>query len=438
MSNQAESRLPLTENTDVAATSPAAELDRGALNALTSKALEPGVYFGRGLDLRDEDRTQLKLVAASAEAIIEPGYQDPAWNEFQKLVDEGDRKGVLISFTSHEGTKVPSWCVDGGEEAAVKKIRTDSGRVAIQVPSRVFNQYHWTATIRSIKKYAGYSDELLRGQSTKVLGENLYQLSHLISAKPQEDQSLEYAAAQYGPSDFFEQHSGLQQWNAGAAVLHAARQEELTPGPGVPEPEPASQEASSAAQEQPSMVEMRRFARNKAKELREENPGLSLAEANDRAIAATRKHFGVPEPEFTSTKRSVAEQPPHVEAYSEHALAYLNPPPESASEAQPNSVDRQAEARKAIAAVYALRIALGDNDPYRPIGPVHSHQVIINGKVVVDDKGNIIGDQPVEEDDDRRAPPQRHAFDPSTGTSVSVDRGGRVRNAGDTTLRTRY
>ena len=126
-------------------------------------------------------------VAASAETILEPSYNDPDWAAFQALAQEGGDKGVLLSFTSHNGTNIPTWCVDGGQEAAVKKIRTDAGKAAIEVPSKVYNLFHWTNTVKAVNEYAAASNETLHGRAAKALGRDLQQLAHLIG-KPDNNQ----------------------------------------------------------------------------------------------------------------------------------------------------------------------------------------------------------------------------------------------------------
>lgn len=77
MKNPAESQSHIVDPSDMFEDAPAAELDRAVLNILTNKALEPNVLFGRGLELTDGDREQLNLVAADAEAALNPCTQTP-------------------------------------------------------------------------------------------------------------------------------------------------------------------------------------------------------------------------------------------------------------------------------------------------------------------------------------------------------------------------
>jgi hypothetical protein len=165
------------------------ELDTEALNRITRQALEPQVYFGKGLELTDYDREQLRVVVSQAKEALEPLYSDRRWEEFMELVDEGQEKGVLMGqFASHEGTMVPLWCIDGGPEATVRKARTQTGRAAIEVPSDVFNLYHWKITVESLQKHADSSDEVLRGRSTKELGLSLINLAHLLKTGSEPEQ----------------------------------------------------------------------------------------------------------------------------------------------------------------------------------------------------------------------------------------------------------
>src|SRR3989344_1141677 len=124
-------------------------LDTARLNAIMHTALEPGVLFGRGLDLTDADRDQFGRIVDIVESTLAPGYEDPAWKEYEALVEEGSAKGAILSLTTHEGTNVNTWCVDGGADAEVKKIKreTEDGiQNGIQVPSRIFYLVHWHET----------------------------------------------------------------------------------------------------------------------------------------------------------------------------------------------------------------------------------------------------------------------------------------------------
>lgn len=159
---------------------PIPELNPDILNDITRSALVRGALFGRGVDLTEQNRAQLLLVADRAGALLESQYEDPQWKRFEQLIDEGRRKGALTSFGFQPDTNVPPWCIDGGPDAPVRKALTEAGTAAIEVPSSVFNLYHWTLTIRSLRSYATTSSETLFGRSAKGMGRDLYQLSHLL------------------------------------------------------------------------------------------------------------------------------------------------------------------------------------------------------------------------------------------------------------------
>jgi len=162
---------------------PLSDLDTARLNDLVRMSSESGVYFGKGLELADNDREQFDLVASRVEAELEPMYKDPDWEAFMKLVDEGSGKGVLMSFTTHKGTNVPTWCVDGGDDPAVKKIMrsTDKDSVpGIQVPHKIFNLYHWQKTTEILRGYITRSNESLSGTSPRTLGQVLRSLAAFV------------------------------------------------------------------------------------------------------------------------------------------------------------------------------------------------------------------------------------------------------------------
>jgi len=162
---------------------PQPALDTVRLNELMQASLEPGVLFGRGVELTENDRNQFNQITANVEKVLDPMYQDADWQAFMALVDEGTKKGVLMSFAAHEGTSVPTWCVNGGEDPAVKKImRTSEGGSApgIQVPDKIFNLYHWKNTNETLKQYVARSNETLRGTSPKQLGQALKHLASFV------------------------------------------------------------------------------------------------------------------------------------------------------------------------------------------------------------------------------------------------------------------
>lgn len=164
------------------------ELDKKRLNELTRQALTPGTLFGKNIELTDHDKEQFKLIVSMAQTKLEPLYNDPDWQAFMKLVDEGDSKGVLLSMTSHEGSNIPTWCIDGGDDPAVKKVlrTTEHGTAAgIQVPSRVYNLYHWHNTVKALKDYTTRTEATLKGTSAKPLGQALQQLASFVKQSEQ-------------------------------------------------------------------------------------------------------------------------------------------------------------------------------------------------------------------------------------------------------------
>ncbi len=170
---------------------PITDLDTARLNELVRASSEPGVYFGKGLELTDHDREQFDLIATKVETDLEPMYKDPSWEVFTNLADEGRTKGVLQSQTWHEGTTVPTWCVDGGDDPTVKKIMrsTDDGPMpGIQVPHKVFNLYHWQLTADLLRVYITRSNEVLRGTAPAQLGHALRHLATFVKHTQQSQQ----------------------------------------------------------------------------------------------------------------------------------------------------------------------------------------------------------------------------------------------------------
>jgi hypothetical protein len=166
------------------------ELDTRRLNEIMLTALKPGMLFSRGLELTDYDRDQFQRVAAIIENRLAPHFKHPAWKKFEDLYEEGSSKGILLSFDTHEGTNVPMWCVDGGDDPVVKKVMRESehGRAAgIQVPHGIFNLYHWQITTEQLKGYITTPNDLLKHRSTHPLGRDLNQLVNFVSHSGHKD-----------------------------------------------------------------------------------------------------------------------------------------------------------------------------------------------------------------------------------------------------------
>ncbi len=170
--------MPPTEPTPT----PNEDFDREQLRELTQSTSEPGKYFGKDVLLTNELRHQLDLVTQQAKKVLQPFIDQyhTQWQEYLRLTEEGKDKGVLLSMTSHEGTFVPTWCVDGGALAGVEKIRVD-GVPRVQVPTHIFNLINWLNITQSIEKVASLSNETIKGRSTSQLGLALTQMSYLLT-----------------------------------------------------------------------------------------------------------------------------------------------------------------------------------------------------------------------------------------------------------------
>ncbi len=164
------------------------ELDRQQLRELTQLASEPGKYFGRDVILTQELREQLLLATTQARKVLQP-FVDSShtqWQEYLRLSQEGSDKGILTSFTTHEGTSVPTWCIDGGELARVEKTIVD-GSPKVKVPTHIFNLINWFNITESIENIAKLSDDIIKGRSTLQLGRALTQLSYLLEPEQQRE-----------------------------------------------------------------------------------------------------------------------------------------------------------------------------------------------------------------------------------------------------------
>ncbi len=159
------------------------QADRDRLNELTLAARRPGALLGRDVQLSDEDRQRFVAIADAVDERIAPIYEDPDWIKMNQLIEEGIGKGVLQAYATHQNTSVDTWLMDGGKGADVKKVRrqTDIGEKAgIEVPTGIFNAYHWQNTSQQLRELATKSDDTLKGRSARSLGFALWQLGSFI------------------------------------------------------------------------------------------------------------------------------------------------------------------------------------------------------------------------------------------------------------------
>ncbi len=171
---------------------PQAHIDRDVLRDLTQQATEPGALYGRDLQFTPQHREQLKLVTRKAEELLAPARETAEYIEYERLLKEGADKGVLMAFTTHEGTNVPMFVVNGGTDATVKKVRIPYGNgeptPGIEVPEETFRVIDLTKTSGALAKLSQSSDETLKGRSAKSLGEDLRRMSDFFHANGLLDQ----------------------------------------------------------------------------------------------------------------------------------------------------------------------------------------------------------------------------------------------------------
>jgi hypothetical protein len=160
------------------------DLDRDRLRELTEQVRQPFARFGKEVVLTEHDRFQFDLIAKAARGHLEPfKKEDQDWKDFERLVHKNPD---LISFAHQEGTFVPGWCIDGGENAAVKEVSIQAASggdpvLGIQVPSKVFNAFHWQVMVENLEVgFRDYSNDTLEGRSTAELGKILQGVLPLV------------------------------------------------------------------------------------------------------------------------------------------------------------------------------------------------------------------------------------------------------------------
>jgi len=152
--------------------------DRERLNEITKKCSKMGANFGKEVNLTDEDKRQIEIVADLVEKQIDKSVEnDDDWKSFKKLEKELFSKGFIVGN---------GWLVDGGKDASVQQRSGDyknkrESPTQIVVPSKVFNAFHYKErVVEEIRRVYLGSAEQIRGQSARGLASDLEQLKYFI------------------------------------------------------------------------------------------------------------------------------------------------------------------------------------------------------------------------------------------------------------------
>lgn len=115
-----------------------------------------------------------------------------------------------------------------------------------------------------------------------------------------------------------------------------------------------------------SISDMRKFASAKAKQLRQENPEFSIADANDLAVAYTKRHFGITEPETGSPENPQAV----VKAQKTEVMAH-GPAPGSLAAIVRENVQKNRAATGYVSDYERnlLRLTRNRTEAFRPMQP---------------------------------------------------------------------
>lgn len=160
-------------------------LNRELIGDLAKRTSITGSCFGRDIVLTQGEREQVTLIADMAQVPLDTSAAllTKELTTYEALLQEGTEKGVLLSMVSHQNTRVPTFIVDGGEGAVVKKVLRSDSRPGIQVPTQLFLLIHWQKTIDALNSYGirGITNETLNGRSTKDLATALNQIGHYLT-----------------------------------------------------------------------------------------------------------------------------------------------------------------------------------------------------------------------------------------------------------------
>jgi hypothetical protein len=172
------------------------QLNLVLLQQLTEVALRPDTQFGRDLNLTAEERDQLMTVVGKANEVLAPRYEDPTWKHFVGITGY---ESSSRTFDNHEGTRVPSWCIDNGPNAAMHPVSyydQDARPLkGLSVPTHIFQLVHLTNTVRDLQAYAVDAHTIPFGYPAEDMGMAVRDLTQLLAVQPKTEPAEEPAPA---------------------------------------------------------------------------------------------------------------------------------------------------------------------------------------------------------------------------------------------------
>lgn len=155
----------------------AEKLDRTRLNKITTEALKPRAYYGRGFELESADIEQIRYVIEMAEDTLKQWEKDPRWKEMQDIIRQQAAIGMLMSFEFP-----PKWLADGGKNAPIEATldKNRNNMPQIRVPSDMYALFIWDGIIKQLRSDTEKSLSAHQGTMAKFLGENLRSVSKFL------------------------------------------------------------------------------------------------------------------------------------------------------------------------------------------------------------------------------------------------------------------
>ncbi len=168
--------------------------DRARMVELNQRLLEPGTMFSwrtdfdtrpdldpaRYIGITAGDRSQLLLASDKALFKAAPVAETDGYQKLRGILEDGAKKGLLLSMETHAGTRMPSYYVredsrSGYGEGAVdkdwRKTSTGEAAAAIALSPQMFDLLNVIRSAEGLARDALASDVMLEGRNTQPTGQ---------------------------------------------------------------------------------------------------------------------------------------------------------------------------------------------------------------------------------------------------------------------------
>lgn len=170
-----------------------------ALDALAESFSRKGAAVGYdGIDFDPSILPEVESLAQAANEVVIPKYEDPEWEEYVSIIDDGRVKGVLMSGGYHPGTLVQTFVVQAPEGTAVQKTRIprltsdgkDTSIPGVLVPPHIFRLIENVQCLVTVGNFLQRS-ERLKGVNPNNYGHAIKGLLTILREEDRQERARE-------------------------------------------------------------------------------------------------------------------------------------------------------------------------------------------------------------------------------------------------------